>query len=444
MSEFDKFFADKLDEEGRYPGRKRNWDSLSRRLDDFNQSTRTTTRRVRVWQAAVVVSLVLASLLFWKVCVLHRENTALQARVNRAMEWPSEIQAGYSAAGDERTLPPATALENGNAAGSAKALSAPAKNSGIGDVPDTRRHKEITVTREHDAISGASAIKNENAGADATFPGGASLSIVPENKGVALQTSELPTKDAVQKNLAPVFLPASKLRTVDQNEARIQLLPVSVSATSEFTKPLRHNYSRYRLGVQVLAGKAIPGRKGISMLTGTGVSFEYKFARDLRVGAMVDWLHYEVNTRHQWHGYHISPDPPPMPGNPHHHLSRVQGSRRSQQVALGLTYTLPVDFWLKPSVRAYHTWIHKSPANFSFEFKDSHGGGPHGGSQNEYIARRIKSRWFDQVWRFGLGLEHETPRWAFSVWADYSDRFDDSKLLFNSIVFRSGIQYKFD
>jgi hypothetical protein len=69
MSDFDKFFKEKLDEESQFPRRNKNWKVLSKRLDAFSaglQQQGTVARSyLRYWQAAAAFAVAAASLFAW-------------------------------------------------------------------------------------------------------------------------------------------------------------------------------------------------------------------------------------------------------------------------------------------------------------------------------------------------------------------------------------------
>ncbi|MBK7936910.1 MAG: hypothetical protein IPJ82_07350 [Lewinellaceae bacterium] len=94
MSDFDNFFAEKLDEEGRFPRKDKNWKTLSRRLDAFETGAQGAASRLRWWQAAAAVSLVLICTLVWKIHDLRQENRALQHQVIVLQEKQSGEKAG--------------------------------------------------------------------------------------------------------------------------------------------------------------------------------------------------------------------------------------------------------------------------------------------------------------------------------------------------------------
>ncbi|MBP6828704.1 MAG: hypothetical protein KA165_19205, partial [Saprospiraceae bacterium] len=105
----------------------------------------------------------------------------------------------------------------------------------------------------------------------------------------------------------------------------------------------------------------------------------------------------------------------------------------------GLRYVLPVRFWLQPSVRAAYTWVRVSPELISFQFEK-----PFPNNNPEYKSKKTDAKYLDNVWRFGAGLEHETPRWVFGIWADFSKNLAGSDSGFDALLFRTGIQYRID
>ena len=220
-------------------------------------------------------------------------------------------------------------------------------------------------------------------------------------------------------------------------------------------KPVRQP-SRFRLGVEAVAGTAQPHQTGVSAIYGTGVTGEFNLLRNFWIGASADWLQFEVATDeyipkvHPHHDHHNDPPDPPHGGggggpNPDpSKLVKVESRQRQQHYALGLRYALPFRFWVRPAVRVAHTWINTSPELVSFKFEKPWSPNPGGNNDPEYVVRKYESQHLSNIWRFGVGLEKETPRWVFGLWADYSDNFGPGEATIDMLLFRAGVQYRFN
>ena len=58
--------------------------------------------------------------------------------------------------------------------------------------------------------------------------------------------------------------------------------------------------------------------------------------------------------------------------------------------------------------------------------------------------KKLDGKWLGNTWRLGVGLEHETPRFVFALSADYSRSSGADDPLFDAVILKGGIQYKFD
>lgn len=461
MSDFDKIFADKLDKEGRFPQKEKNWQRLSRRLDAFEAGMHGSTRRLRVWQAAAAVSLIAASALFGKVISMRRENAELQQQVVRlqapqprqnenknlyvldkqvytsdlAVEKQEEKHTSHDRASegifDKTAAEHLTAANNEKIAkgnekrATGKPAASPAGNAG-----------QQVVAHDQTAPPGNAGRPVPPAGTEESGPAPAQQS--PDSSTVAIKETagEMPPAP-----LLPLPLPGVKSNATPEKP----VMP-AVAAAQEPVRPVRYADSRLRLGAQAVATLPLPRGKGISMPAGPGISAEYTLLPHLRVAASADWLHYSVDTDTFVPHFNF-PDLPPPPGNPHHELTGVYGSQRNQQYSLGLGYTVPLRFWVRPTLRIYHTWTRTTPATLVFEYEEHGpgGGGPGGGNHHpEYIVKKLDGKWLGNTWRLGVGLEHETPRFVFALSADYSRSSGADDSLFDAVILKGGIQYKFD
>jgi len=224
-------------------------------------------------------------------------------------------------------------------------------------------------------------------------------------------------------------------------------LGMQIATPPPVIKPVRYR-SRVQAGVQAVVGATQPNIAGVSPITGQGLTAEFSPFRNIWVTTSVDWLRFEVSTEKffpRFHSHHTKPEPPnsgpgPNPGSKHE-LVKVESSQRHMQYALGLRYALPVHGWLRPSVRAAHTWTRVAPGFVSFEF-DEPGQGPGGKHDPEYLVQKEKAQNLRNIWRLGAGIEHDVARWSFGLWADYSKNLAATDDTFDALYFQAGVKYR--
>lgn len=410
MSDFDQFFAEKLSEEGYFPRKEKNWRALSKRLDAFDTGLRQQVghvrRFLRYWQAAAACAIVTAGWLTWKLDAVQKDNAGLRRGV-------------------------AVLQEKNNTAAQELAL--------------------LQQRRPNETAASSATIRVDVA--NATAPA-ASQPVAPsntlENAGdpdlVRMDTPTNPPDHLLPGTYSTVEKIASLL---SDSLHRIQSLPpfqntIVAAAQPKIIEPVR-NPSRFRAGIQVSAGLPLPHEKGISILLGQGIAAEYNIWRDFWLTASADWMRYDVSTEKYVPKFH-SPHhhPPSHGGSPQEKLVKVQSTERQQQFGVGLRYALPMRSWARPAVRAAYTLTRTSPELVTFKFEHQGPGGPPGPPAPKYKVQRTESQILENVWRFGAGLEHETPSWVFGVWADYSKNFAASDETFDALMFRAGLQYRFN
>ncbi|HRI58668.1 MAG TPA: hypothetical protein PK228_03065 [Saprospiraceae bacterium] len=458
MSDFDKFFADKLDEEGQYPRREKNWRTLSKRLDAFDVGLELKTgsihRYLRYWQAAAACLVIATGLLTWKLLDVKNQNAGLQDELaileekNRTGE--QEI-ALLKASKNLSATDLAGSLENG------KKL-----NPALPSIEVNENRKSASVHHpgnrnsaipDHVDNPQSVAIDNPDASIPASSEGALPLSY-PANQPETLTNSVdgvnnppdsvLSPFDAPLQVIAGVLLPDSSL----QAPSLLKQDTLSTAATPKIIEPAR-NPSRFRAGIQFLTGLPVPQEKGVSMLIGQGLTTEFNVWQNFWLTASADWLHFDVSTEKYIPKFHSHQhhDPFPPGGSPHEILVKVESTQRQQHYGLGLRYAVPVRTWIRPAFRVAYTMIHTSPELITFKYED-HGpggpGGPGGSPKPKYSVQKTESQLIQNVWRFGAGLEHDTPGWVFGLWADYSKNFASSDLTFDALTFRAGLQYKFN
>jgi len=440
MSDFDKFFKEKLDEEGQFPRRDKNWKALYKRLDAFGaglQQQGTVARSyLRYWQAAAAFAVLTASLLAWKMLRTQSENADLRQEMAVLREKNNSVEKELAAS---KTL--LKSMEKQKEESSQNQLS-DNKNPHTENQfwqNNTTIHEETTRFRLT-----ASDTKSTVYGQNKPF---AEQTRVADS--IQAQTAE--TTDA--KHFAslnePPLLPTSSLEnaTVASEQKPDLKLPEAAVALPKPIEPVR-SPSRFQAGVQILAGLPQPQEKGVSLLMGQGITAEYNLWKNLWATASADWLRFDVSTekyRPKFHPKH-KPSPPEYIGPPQfkEKLVKVESVQRQQQFGLGLRYAFPSRFWVRPSVRVSHSWTRVSPELLTLKYQKHGGAGPGGGPPPKYKVQKSDTQIVDNTWRFGAGLEKVTPNWVFGLWADYSKSLTTNDPSFDMLLFRAGVLYRFN
>lgn len=489
MKDFDEAFRDRLqegDETRRFPHGDRNWRQLSRRLDAFDaglEGGHHGMRRLWIWKAAAAIALLIAGLAGWHNHALRNENSALRETTAQAVDSLKRAQQA----------PVATLPENTS--------SAPGANTMPGSGQPTKEgafHKQQDIAEQPAYWKGADdqplapndtyvQEKKKSRGAAETEAGkqwaeaDRAAKIAAARKAYTREnpTEPLPTKtpepldqqiaqlrarlDSLQQ-LAGVSIKDSASLTTTPKEAvaALDLLPSTLHPIpADSSTALNHPPSvntplptihplqkpvRFRVGAQAVAGLVSPEEPGVSPLIGQGITAEVRVFHRLWVSASVDWLRYDVNASTYPDRFNLPYVMPPHSGGPGPHddyeLIKVESNQRQQRYALGLRYALLSRGWVRPSVRVAHVWAQTAPAYVIYHFQeDQHwpGGNPH----TEIKTEQSERQQFANIWRFGAGLEHETRRWSFGLWADYDKSFDGSKPLFDALTARASVAYQF-
>jgi hypothetical protein len=495
MSDIDKFFKDKLNEEQSFPRRNRNWKMVSKRLEAFDTGGQIRHTHVRYWQAISVAAAITVGILAWKLVAVQKQNNQLQEQVavlqdnkpvatgsanDTALATPLHQNGSSQPETPARTNTPKSILPT---------IAPPTKNiyqntenqlfENKSTKQTTTRKNDIAVSKTPPAprqkpgreVSDSPDVLNIKQPAESTAAATQVPAPLPEStqeasgrlqKGDSTAISAAAPQDSTQQagsiaqqapapSATPDSLAAKKdpPAAIEENSialAALQKDTVSTARVLPLIKPLR-TYSRLRAGAQILTGIAVPQEKGVSALTGQGIQAEWRFWRSFSLLAGADWLRFDLNTTkfiQRFHPHHEHPDQHSGPGGqfPQDELVQVESTQRQRQLSLGLRYTLPVHFWVRPSVRVAHNWVRIAPQLISFKFEEPSHGGPHGNPEPHYLVEKTETQRLDKIWRFGAGLERETARWVFNVGADYAKDFSSTNAMFDTMVFRAGLQYK--
>ncbi len=454
MSDFDKFFAERLNEEAEFPRQEKNWKALSQRLHLYYAAAGTTAvvSHLVYWKAAAATFILVSGLLMWKLRSVQQDNAALRKEV---AEWREKSTARSPVASTAPSGLPATPGSGPAGAETQGVTPAPASGS-ISETP--YRHSDTP-----DATTSTSSSAAPSAGAHrskfnayrkhltpATTPetetANANTVLTPEQPASTAAPDSLQTRVAGQTGLAGLdLLPGAAGQVTGPMQKRLLTMPVAApsAAAPPLIRPFREDKSRFRIGTQLVVSAPLTKDAGITLPKGAGLNAEFSPLRNLWLTASAEWMSFDVHVVDSVPRHYL-PHNPPKPPKPDHELVNVEGSPRYQQYALGLRYRLPLRFWVQPTVRVAHSWVHETPSIFSFEFEeDDHGSPGPKPPKSEFIAVRTSSAWLNSVWRVGVGLEHNTPRWAFQIGLDYVPNQAISKPFTDALLVQTGVQYKF-
>jgi hypothetical protein len=134
MSDFDQFFAEKLDQEAHYPGRAKNWNRLGQRLDAFAEGGSSAANGSQhwahwAWKAATGALLVTSSVLLWQYAAVQKEREQMRQQQQRLEQMVADLQQQAS------ETPVVASSASAQRAASAASPVFPEKNGGAADAP---------------------------------------------------------------------------------------------------------------------------------------------------------------------------------------------------------------------------------------------------------------------------------------------------------------------
>lgn len=452
MRDFDDFFSQKLNEESSFPHRARMWKEISRRLDAFDAGVSAggnSSNKLTLWKTVAAVVLVACGILGWKyrkACdltqQLQREIAGLQ---EKSKDKDSEHYDLINANKEKALNPIGRRPRPGGYQTQTATNSSPARQSAL-----------LLVVNNPNLGKG-----HELGGGEINSKKGSKQDFLPPNtldtnKNTAVQAHQLNSAIAqsseifepIKAEAAPVADTAT-LAPKAQPTYHSELAAPSAEVVAQPTAVVSKR-SRYRVGLYAVLGSVQPRQRGVSNISGHGLQAEYRVLQGLWAIGAIDWVHHEVSTTGFFPKFHYKldslPKPPPQGGpgpKPTPKLARVESSPRDQHFQLGIRYELPWRFWARPSVRLAHTWVRRSPSLVTFKFEEPDPAPNPGPPKPTYLAEKFDTKWIDNQWRIGIGLEKDIPQWAFSLWAEYSKNMSAPQVNFDALYLRAGAQYRF-
>lgn len=476
MSDFDKFFAERLNEETEFPLREKNWKALAHRLDAAGVvGTAAAVATLKYWKAAVLGLSLATGVLVWSVVALREENAGLREKIKRQEVLLQNIPvASATGFGDDTWFAPRVFQQGkkNETPPNAEAEYSELSFSRTSSEPGIRRHQSLAATNERSVKSAKTPghegkVTQPQAGSqtpDAKHVAEAGPVAIPARTEGPQQTTppeEAMTANPGEQSDTPAGVKAltivSELQPLPQ--APVPEIPIPNPEIEQptlpippFTKPYREKAGRFRVGIQGTVAVPTPLPTGISALKGVGTVVEYSPLRNVWLSASADWLAYQVDGKEYlppqfFHEPQPKPDKPGGPNPPNQQtfdLLQVKGRQRMQFYNIGIRYALPVRFPLKPSVHLTHTWARFSPELYVFEFEDDKPGGPnHHPSKKFMLSASAPEQTISSLWRIGAGLEYETRDWVFRIGADWVENSAASKPVFDAALVQGSVLYKF-
>ncbi|MBN8682042.1 MAG: hypothetical protein J0L99_05300 [Chitinophagales bacterium] len=444
MSDFDKQWADKLNEPENFPNRDKNWSQLSERLDHFQSHRTDLTRQVRYWKAAAAV-LAIATTGFcalWANSYLrHQRLLENQAQIQSVTQQVAPITSDLNTfSPSEAQNSPSTTFTVPESGGHSDLAAANTKTS----PENTPTNKQTTAAEKSGQLSThnyapVKSPSNKRAvpAAGKLAPSSADAVAADEPAGTGVSNAATTTNNAVaalpptsagsdkHNNTAIELLPAAEASLLLPQAA---VLPLQSVATTPTPVNIAHRRFRPSLQLGPQFGLGIKNTVGVNQVRSAGLLAECNILPGLMLSASADWQQYRLTSQDTLPdkikpggGHH--PHNPPGPQQPDHRLTEISGDLRQQQFSLGLRYALPLRGRISPSLRLAHVWLHEKAGLLSYEFEDPdpHGPGPGPHAPEKYIlAERTEAAKTANWWRAGAGLDVKVGSgWTAQVGVDY-------------------------
>ncbi|TNE55320.1 MAG: hypothetical protein EP344_13375 [Bacteroidetes bacterium] len=417
MSELDKHFADKLNEEAQFPLREKSWKALSARLDAAG-GVLAAGSTLLLWKALSAGLFMISGVLLFQVYTIREDMGRMTDRVEGLEDLLEQIHASataYAGTGPEEYK------EHADLTGNATVNREEARTG------HQSRATAPGLLVQHPVFSRPVLPPGYWAPATADPAEADGVTTASDQRG---QGSSAPLEQTETPFIASLAKPD---RVVPQKQ------PVHFVSAGEDGDRRNTRGRVHRIGVQWGIGDMVPKVDGISSSAGAGVTVAYSPFRNIWLTASADWLKFSVRTT----------GPPPASivasdiktgSNPFYDLTSVIGDPHQMHLSLGVGYTIPVAFRIKPTFRIAHSWVKTTPGVFSYNYdpKDPH---PHWKSPYQ-VAITPDEKVQDKVWRFGIGMEYETRNWVFRTGADWIEGSMTDTPYFDAWLWQMGLLYK--
>lgn len=470
MKDFDQFFRDRLDGERPFPRRDENWRQLSRRLEAFDSGIQDAQplSNIRRWTTLAwkVAACAAAAATIWvgvqnyslrrQNVLLNEQLTQIKAQRTNTPESSEPQNSPLKIADVPETKTPATEAQTVPHKPAVAATHNNLRTARAGNVKDNNHTNLSSVSYNARPGTTDNVPDSKSAGKEEMYVNFDS----PATETVSIRGEEIPNGSFVWAKLpvpdSILSRPMARSLSIDEKSAP-ELPPLPIDAATEkqpvapnITKPVK-SASRVRVGIQAVAGTAIPAERGVSWHKGQSLSAEIRVWNRIWVGASADFIQYNIDTDNNPERFHLpeqmNPDPPGGPVSPNHYdLIRLQSEQRQRRFAAGVRYTLPVRGRITPSVQVGYVWA-QMPASFvQYEFKKK----PHGGGHpnpdpfdNKFFIRKTENHWEQNICRFGAGADYALGRWSLGLTAQYDKNFTNKDPLFDMLSFKLGASYQF-
>lgn len=500
MKDFDDIFRKKLQEEGEYANRVKNWERLNERLDAFADGGshfnphNAPISGLKYWligQSIALIGLLTFAGLIW------RDNIALRQKVEdltssvqqlSPVVQPAEAITPISATAatlnksgalahtikPENATPSFTttpaitqtdALVNESKAAQPAFFQQPATTlqpvtaeKNISPSASTENQQAALMDNATDKV-----LKPEIDNTDATVgqvidPAheSGSVNLNQTDSATNIQTSAPDTiatvKDSVSAlPLPPVVLPAKLPVKVKQEEKPVE----KATPVASIIQPAGRRFG-FKAGIEGLGGKIIPSEETVSYLIGQGLHVAASIPHTpLWLKAGVESWRLEEYSAEFMQRFHRGGRPPMPPddnnggggGNhTHYELALVESSVRQQRFSLGLHYDLPQIWRFKPFINASHSWVRtpEHKVTYTFEERDDPGGPGHGMfDEKRYLIETVPTHYASNQLLLGAGFQFMMKQWSIDLQGLYQENLGVNENSFNAMFIKAGLTHHF-